>query len=364
MAISFSSKLNDLKQRRLGIDRDAGLILERGTVKELYESRSQSPASRYTLGAMSEVNPKYTQISIDECVRIANQLTKNLNSESVYCDYRLQGSVPTNTHIRGISDIDFLVIIRDYYRFDRNGPKANQYVSYDGNLFEDLKDLRNRSENILKSQFPAAYVDCSGSKSIRISGGSLKREIDVVPSTWFNSVDFQITNLEKYRGINILDKSIPSTIRNYPFLHIANVNDKSLLSADGMKMAIRLLKNIKNDSDRDIRLSSYEIAGLLWNCPPDWVRYSKGYELAILVGLEKYLSFLASNYEYSKNLKTPDNTRSVIDEAAKFEHLVVLSQETTALLVEVFNELPNPTRILVGNDPAKRGKALAENYIP
>lgn len=364
MAISFSSKLSELRQRRLGTDRDFALILERASVKEAYESRAQSAASRYTLGAMAEVNPRYTEISVEECVRIANQLTKNLESESVYCDYRLQGSVPTNTHIRGVSDVDFLVIIRDQYWFDRDGPKANQYGNYSGDLFQDLKNLRTRSEAILKAQFPAAHVDCNGAKSIKISGGSLKREVDVVPSAWFNSVDFQNYDMEKYRGVDILNKTVPETIRNYPFLHISNVNDKARESNDGMKMAVRLLKNIKNDSDRNIKLSSYEISGLLWGCPPEWITFQKGFDLAILVGVEKFLSFLASDYELTKKYRTPDRTRFVIDDVSKFGHLVALSQEVTALLIEVFAELPNPTRIPAGGDPAKRRAILSEYYVP
>jgi hypothetical protein len=364
LAINFSSKLTELRQRRLGIDRDFGLILERASIKEAYEARAQSAASRYALGAMAEVNPRYTEISVEECVRIANQLTKNLGSESVYCDYRLQGSVPTNTHIRGISDVDFLVIIRDQHWFDRNGPKANQYVSYSGDLFQDLKKLRTRSEAILKAQFPAAHVDCNGAKSVKISGGSLKREVDVVPSAWFNSVNFQTSDLEKYRGVDILDKSVPTTIRNFPFLHISNVNDKARESNDGMKMAVRLLKNIKNDSDRGIKLSSYEIAGLLWSCPPEWVAYRKGFDLAVLVGVEKFLSVLASDYEFSKKYRTPDDTRLVMDEVSKFGHLVVLSQEVTALLNEAFAELPNLTRIPAGGDLVKRRAILAESYVP
>lgn len=364
MAINYNTKVSDLRQRRLGTDRDASLILERALVKESYEARAQTAATRYALGAMSEVNPRYTEISVEECLRIAKQLTKNLSGEGIFCDYRLQGSVPTNTHIRGISDVDFLVIIRDQQWFDRSGPKANQYVLYDGDLFKDLIDLRNESESILKSQFPAADVNCRGAKSIKISGGSLKREIDVVPAAWFNSVDYQKNESEEFRGIDILDRTVPKTIRNFPFRHISNINRQANISNNGSKMAIRLLKNIKNDSDRGIRLSSYEIAGLIWNSPPEWVSFRPGYDLSVLVGTEKLLSALASNYEIAAKCRAPDDTRYIIDDPEKYLHLVALSQEVTALLDEVFSELPNVMRAAVAGSTLKGREILSERYIP
>jgi len=313
---------------------------------------------------MAEVNPRYTEISVEECVRIANQLTKNLEQEYIYCDYRMQGSVPCNTHIRGVSDVDFLVIIKDKYYFDASGPKANQYHPYSGNLLQDIVDLRNSCESVLDKQFPAAKIDKNGKKSIKISGGSLRREVDIVPSAWFNSISYQHSGHERDRGVDILDRSVPKTIRNFPFLHIHHVNDRGTLTIGGLKMSVRLIKNIKNDSDRSIRLSSYELAGLMWNCPPEWLMWRSGYDLLILVGTEKYLSALSSNYELTKDLKTPDGTRYIIDSPEKFDALVALSQEVTEITETVFSELPNSVRLNAGYDVTRRRLALSESYLP
>ncbi|MBE9107545.1 hypothetical protein IQ229_22230 [Nostoc cf. edaphicum LEGE 07299] len=312
---------------------------------------------------MAEVTPRYTEISVEECVRIANQLTKNLEGESIYCDYRLQGSVPTNTHIRGISDVDFLVIIKNQCYYDKDGPKANQYFPYDGNLFGDLVNLRSRSETVLSKQFPAADVDVSGKKSIKISGGSLRREVDVVPSVWFNSKEYQINNLESYRGIDILDRSVPTTIRNYPFLHILKINDKGAQTFEGVKMGIRLLKNIRSDSDQSIELSSYELAGLLWHCPDDWIKFYQGFDLSVLAGVDQYLNALASNHELATSLITPDGTRKILDRHEKYMAMVRLSQEVSALANEVFSELPNSVRAGADYDVARKRQILSENYV-
>ena len=49
-----------------------------------------------------------------------------------------------------------------------------------------LWNLRTKVEKVLKEKFPATTVDVSGGKAVGISGGSLARPVDVVPSHWFD----------------------------------------------------------------------------------------------------------------------------------------------------------------------------------
>lgn len=67
-------------------------------------------------------------------------------------------------------------------------------------------DLRHRLEAALKDAYPAAEVDCTGAKAIQLSGGSLRREVDVVPASWNDTAEYQRTQSEDFRGVNILDK--------------------------------------------------------------------------------------------------------------------------------------------------------------
>jgi hypothetical protein len=364
MAINYGTKLSDLRLRRLGIDRDPSLYIERSALTERYEKRATGAATRYALGAMQEVEPRYTEISIEECVRIANQLINGLKSESKTAEFRLQGSVPLNTHIRGVSDVDFLVILGFYFWYDRDGVKASLYTPHDISMLFEVTSLRRSCEEILRTKFPAVTVDVSGSKSIRLSGGSLRREIDVVPSSWFNSKDYQRLESEHYRGVSILDESVPQMIHNYPFLHIKQISDKDVRCNGGAKMAVRLLKNIKNDSDQDIRLSSYELASVVWHAADVAVTDRPGFEMGVLAGIDLHLSALISDYASTCALRTPDNTRAIIDEPAKFLALVKLSQEVSALANAVLSEAPSALRNALGLPPASSRRVLSELYIP
>jgi hypothetical protein len=364
MAINYGTQLSNLRLRRLGIDRDPGLIFERGALTESYERRATGSATKYALGGMQEVTPRYTEISVEECERIANQLIGGLATESKTAEFRLQGSVPLNTHIRGVSDVDFLVLLGRYVTFDRTGGKANTYVPIDVSMLAEVTSLRRSCERILKAKFPAVKVDASGSKSIRLSGGSLRREIDVVPSHWYDSKNYQDYGSEHYRGVSILDEEVPTLVDNYPFLHIKEITDKDLRCSGGAKMGIRLLKNIKNDSDQDIKLSSYETAALVWHAVDSAILYRPGFEMTILAGLDLHLTALSSDYQGTSALRTPDGTRAIIDEPAKFLAMVKLSQEVTALSDAVLGEAPSLMRSALGLPRASSRKVLAEMHIP
>ena len=107
-------------------------------------------------------------------------------------------------------------------------------------------------------------VDCSGSKSIALTEGGFRRKVDVVPSAWFDTIDFQKTNQKFDRAVEIYDRDKASLISNWPFKHIEMVDRKDRITSGGCRKVICLLKSLKRDSDSRIGLSSYEIAGLVW----------------------------------------------------------------------------------------------------
>ena len=83
---NFDTKLNNLRQRRSDQRRlaTAALSLDslyKGPVQEAYEKRSQNNATKYALGAMQQVDPAYTQNSIEQGERVKNQLKRNLDGE-------------------------------------------------------------------------------------------------------------------------------------------------------------------------------------------------------------------------------------------------------------------------------------------
>lgn len=68
----------------------------------------------YIRVAMKGVEPEYTQKSIDAGERVKDHLSKKLSDIT----FKYQGSVMTNTHIKGYSDIDLLTISEKFYSYD------------------------------------------------------------------------------------------------------------------------------------------------------------------------------------------------------------------------------------------------------
>jgi hypothetical protein len=356
MTIDYAKSLSNLRLRRNGVSEGLVTVEAALAKSERYERRASTTATRYALGAMQEVDPDYTRVGIEEADRVIEQLTSGLRDVGTYAEYKLQGSVPLNVHIRGASDVDLLVLLGPWLTYDRAGPRANSYTAYTGtvSVLQDVKDLRINCEDILTRRYWGAKVDTTGDKSIKLSEGSFKRQIDVVPSHWNDSAEYQASASEADRGVCILHKSRGETISNLPFRHIARINAKDGETNGGAKRAIRLLKNLKADTDRPIDLSSYDIAALMWHCDPRLIRMLPGYELVVLAGTDAHLAALASNYTNTSALETPDGTRRIIDKPGKFDSLVALSAEVSALADAVLVELQPLQKAIINEQEAVR----------
>jgi hypothetical protein len=364
MAVDYAKSLSNLRLRRNGVNEGLISLNDALAKSERYERRSAQSATRYALGAMQEVDPDYTRVGREEADRVIEQLRSGLDAVSTYAYYRLQGSLPLNVHIRGVSDVDLLVLLGRWLTYDRSGARANSYTAYSGrgSVLLDVIDLRENCEEILRRRNWGATVDTSGDKSIKLSGGSFRREIDVVPSHWNDTAAYQQSMNEADRGVCILDKSKPELVFNLPFLHMARIEAKDGATRGGAKRSIRLLKNLKADTDRVIDLSSYDIASLMWHCEDAAITVHPWYELAVLAGTEAYLAQLASDYEYTSQLMTPDNTRKIVDTPGKFTSLVLLSAEVTALANAVIDEF-EPLQKSIHSQQATVRKLLREAAI-
>lgn len=352
MTSNFYSKVERLKSRRKGSIEVAGMdsllestqiLVNRSRQQEVWESRAANKsATKYAIGAMQEVDPVYTRVSIETGERIENQLSKRLTAEGISAVFRLQGSVPLNIHIKGVSDVDLLVIEQQVLMYDRHGSRASTYTNPRNDSLDVLQNLRKTSERILDDAFPIAKVNKENAKSIKITGGSLARDVDVVPAIWWDTANYQNTQLESDRGVAILDKNVPKKIYNTPFLHIKLITSRCEQTFGGLRKSIRLLKNVKADAEEDgksIDLSSFDITSIMYHC--EISRLQKGYfhELAILSETQYWLDYLWSNYDYAKTLYVPDETRKIFDNDEKRNDLMKLSLEIDDLLKEVAKEL-------------------------
>ena len=352
MMRDIGKRLQQLKTRRSGTDRIGQVDFSEG-LQVLAKSLSDEPYTRratgqkhtqYALGAMQPVDANYTRISLEEAERVGKQLDSGLRARGVDVGFRLQGSVPCDIHIRGVSDVDLLVLDEGFFTYDTSGLRARSGhftspLSY--TPLSALMRLRNSAETILQDKFPQATVDTSGAKAIKLSGGSLRRPVDVVPSHWHDTVDYQASRREPDRGIQILDKPVPASVLNMPFRHIERINQHDALARSGLKKAIRLLKNVKADAVEEgskIPLPSFDIAAAMWHADLTALAAGSVYELAIVAEATRHLDHLARNTAFAKTLMVPDGSRPIFNTPEKVEALIQLSLEMDDLALQIGRE--------------------------
>ena len=274
--INYSNRIDNLK-RRYNPDR-----------MQLFETRAYSEtlgletdAQKYVRMAMMEVGEEYTCKTLEAGDAAKEHLKEKLQN----VDFRYQGSVMTNTHIRGASDIDLLVLCTKFSHSDINRVRNeldnlynhsqaelsnlrsynNRFYSYSGNTNEDLRQLRSDIELILQDKYDKC--DITNPKSVKITNQHFHRDVDVVTSCWYDSYYYVVNGEdEKNRAISIYNKETNSDKGpDYPFLSIYRINDKSAATQGRLKRMIRFLKNVRSDSDKVIDLSSFEINAICYS---------------------------------------------------------------------------------------------------
>jgi hypothetical protein len=370
MTSDINKRLNQLRTRR---DGSPSLTLDSASYNfykseqtrqaEPWEKRGQAnqPYTKYAIGAMQAVSDTYTKVSLETADRVVNQLRDRLPKGGISADFRLQGSVPLDVHIKGVSDVDLLVLDTDFLTYMKTGPVA-QRGGYRNptpkTSVSVLSRLRSQIESDLEAAFYAAKVDKSGAKAIKITGGSLARDVDVVPAHWLDTIEYQATGNERDRGVTILNKTTSTTIDNHPFLHIDRIRVRCESVGGGLRKAIRLCKNVKEDSEQKIALPSFDIAAVIYHADLDALRMGKYYELAVLAETQRYLDVLARDFSLARTLFVPDGSRRIFDTEDKLKALVALSIEIDELLACVYREHA-PSALASGRPMSEKRKAIS-----
>lgn len=281
-------------------------------VAGLNEAYSHLPgedsAVQYAIGAMQPIDPDYTRRTIEERDRVQKQLSDGFALAGLKVSFDYQGSVTNDTHIRAHSDVDLLTVTEQFHAVEPPNVPTNRYS---GDCVADLRKLRSAAASKLKIAYPKAKVDETGSKAINISGGSLLRKVDVIASNWWHTVEYRRAPEKHWLGIEILDNVKGLRISNKPFLHNKRIDDKDRVTNGGLRKCIRLLKSLKYDSEGGIELSSYDIAGLVYNIP-DLVIYSySGQDLLLVKNCHIFLHCWECNKEDREKLMVPNSTRKL-----------------------------------------------------
>lgn len=324
----MATRLDKLHARRI----DPSLFTAK-LLNESWRSIQQSESVRYVVGAMQPIDPDYTANTFAQGDRVKNQLEKVLLTPA--CDYKYQGSTTNDTHIKAQSDIDLLVITGKYHALE---PPQVPTSPYKGDPIQDLTSLRSDAEKALRSAFPAATIDATGSKSISLVGGSLTRKVDVVPANWHNTVKYAETGQDFYRGIEIFDAHAKRRIANSPFLHNQWIQYQDEKTQGGLRKAARLMKSLKYDSE-SIELSSYDIVAIAFNIPAASINFPKGHELQILNACHAYVTQLAHDSVLRESINVPDGHRKVFAAGhATAQGLEQLKTELDKLSMDVLRE--------------------------
>jgi len=288
---------------------------------------------------MQEVDAKYTAISYREAERVAKQLDSGLLRNGSVVTVELQGSLPLNVHLRRVSDVDMLVWPLSFFVYDTYGVAASSYTISASSAVSEITTLRSESCSVLRSAFPAAKLDDSGAKCIRMSEGSLLREIDVVPSVLYKTATFQRTGGDEERGVQIYDKKVHELVTNFPFKVRALINAKEDRTGGGCKKAIRLLKNIKEDADSTIALSSFDIMSLVFAMQDSELVHSVYYEGKLVTSLQSWFFTLAHNETNLRTLNVVDGSRKIVQSAASVAAVAQMSEELNTLILRIAQEL-------------------------
>jgi len=309
----------------------------------------------YIRYAMKGVEPEYTQRSKDAGERVKTHLKAELSD----VDYKYQGSVMTNTHIKGHSDIDLLAISNKFYQYDSSGVKKvlndperrSRYYdssisklitesngsSYQGNALNDLLRLRLDSERILSSKY--IICDKTKPKAIKIENLSLKREVDIVIANWYDDVSSIINDKGDFRGIRIYNKETHSREEaDYPFLSIKRINERSSDTNGRLKKMIRFLKNIKVNSDHDIELSSFDINAICYDIDTSKYRHLSFYELVPVI--YNQLSSISRDKTHSDKIVSVDGREWIFKyNSGKLDNLKKILAEVEGIFYDMKSKI-------------------------
>lgn len=324
----------DRRLERLHARRTDPMLFEASKSYEGYRSLDVPGPVRYIIGSMQPIDSRYTERTIEQGARVREQLKKVHESR---VEYRFQGSVMTDTHIRQHSDIDLLVL-EGKFTFCKPPLKATS--PYMGDERKDLRELRKASRDKLTSAFPQATVDDSGSRSIEIQGGSLARKVDVVPAAFLDTVEYKETGDEVHRGVKVFDKTNETFSANYPFRNAHEIGAKDRRCTGGLRKAVRFMKTVAADSDAKCP-SSYDICAIAWNMDTAALSYGMPWDMKIFYACRDYLRLLVNSATLRDQLWVPDGSRKVFTAGkATREKTAALLSDIETLASELEQSVP------------------------
>ncbi len=194
----------------------------------------------------------------------------------IYDDY-LQGSYRNTTNIYGNSDVDLSVELTSTFYHNEITEAQKSALGFSSATYS-LNNFREDVISILRNRFGSAYVDTSGSKSIKVLPNNGRLKGDVVVSAKYKY--YEGTRLVA-EGITFWNTKTGEQIINYPKLHLENGVTKHANTSQWYKPTVRIFKNArericKNKTWLSGKFPSYFIECLLYNVPN--AKYGQSYQ--------------------------------------------------------------------------------------
>lgn len=323
------------------------------TLNEDLATISYSDLLVYVRLAMNAVPPGYTAKSREA----GEAVKKHLGEKLVDVVYEYQGSVMTDTHIKGASDIDLLVITNKYYyvalvelnsvlnttslkqRYQQSQIlKLERELSiskYQGDALGDLRELRQESETVLQDVYNEC--DISKPKAIKINNLNLNREVDTVIANWYDNVDSVINDKGENRGVQVYNKDKHNRGDvSFPFLSISKINSRSSLVNGRLKKMIRFIKNLKEDSGHDIDFNSFEINAICYDIRIELYTDKSFYDLVGVI--YNQLKSITTVPSHADRIISVDGTETIFKgKPEKIEQLKLILIEVESIYFDLHN---------------------------
>lgn len=356
MPKDYNRLIENVKSRSNPSQINESELFQKSFNDELGQLRaSGSRVLEYVKRSMKSVDQQYTSNTIIAGEKVRDQLMKNNSS----LDFRFQGSVMSNTHIKGYSDIDLIQITNSFYFHENVENFRNKFYTaygmsdkqsrnllnvmngtpYSGSEINNLREIRINAEDVLTRNYK--YVKTSKSKSIEVNLTYPERLVDVVTASWYKTVDSEFNDNEIYKGVQVYDKDSNSRLPvDYPFLKIALLDKKNNETNGRLKRMIRFLKTLKADSDQNLKeFSSFDICSVCYNIPAQNYIDFPYYQLVYVLNTE--FNKILLNENYRNEIKSIDGTEYIFyNKLRKVEQLRLLSQELSAIYYDLLPSVP------------------------
>lgn len=289
-----------------------------------FENSRLPDCVRYALEAMVEIDVSYAYKVYNNSRRIHEKINKELMRRGINVEYRYQGALKTFTNVLLYGDVEIIVI--------KKNPSLKPH--------KDIQALGMELMDILSGDPMFKSVDYSDKTRIRIIALKPTCEIDILPSVWVDTPDFNRTKNEIYRGITEFDFVNRKVKKYLPFLNIARFNATDQRLGGNLKALSRLLCTLQKDATDEIKLRHTEINSLLYAIPEEELKVDRPYILTLLPKVENHLERLVNDDLFFKELVSPSGKERVFaSRPEKKKEIAKLHEMLKALLLDVNEKL-------------------------